>query len=71
MSDRYNGFAVVLEKNLKDEDAERTINAIKQIKGVLTVKPNIGSFDEITAAARVKADLARRMWDVIYSEEKQ
>ncbi len=65
MTDRYNGFVVILEKDIREDDAEATIAAIKQIKGVLKVKPNIGSLDEAIAAERIRYELRRQIFEVL------
>lgn len=39
MSQRHSGFIVILERDVRDDDAAPTLEAIKQIKGVLEVKP--------------------------------
>ncbi len=39
MTDRYAGFVVVLDEDVREDDAQATINAIRQIKGVLGVEP--------------------------------
>lgn len=63
MSDRINGFVVILDKDYKDEDVEQTINAIKQIKGVLEVKPNIVTAVERIAGERLKIEIANKICD--------
>ncbi len=37
MTERYNGFLVVLESEIREDDAESTLDAIRHIKGVLRV----------------------------------
>lgn len=58
MTDRYKGFIVTLSDDLRDDDAAATIAAIKQIKGVIAVKPvlNEGIGDEM-AQDRVRHEL--------------
>ena len=63
MSDRINGFVVILDKDYKDEDIESTINAIKQIKGVVAVKPNIVTSDEHIAETRIKLEIVNKIYD--------
>lgn len=66
MTDRHNGYYIVLEKDIRDDDAEATIAAIKQIRGVLSVTPNIAGFDEHIAEMRARSDLAEKLWKVLY-----
>lgn len=39
MTERHSGYVVVLRNDIREDDAERVIDAIQMIKGVLTVKP--------------------------------
>ena len=41
MTDRINAFIVILDRDIREDDAEDTITALKQIKGVLSVKPKL------------------------------
>jgi nitrate reductase NapAB chaperone NapD len=63
MSDRINGFIVVLDKDYKDEDIEPTIKAIEQIKGVIAVKPNIVTADDYIAKERTKIEIVNKLYD--------
>lgn len=69
MTDRYNAFTVVLEHDIRDDDAEDIINAIKHIRGVLSVKPHIAAMADTIAEDRVRADLTKKLWDVLYGKE--
>jgi hypothetical protein len=39
MTDRYMALTVVLERDLRDDDAAALITALKQLKGVIDVRP--------------------------------
>ncbi len=63
MTDRFNGFVVVLKHDLREDDAEATIAAIRQIKGVLSVEPHVGSLlEDHIAYQRVKDAISRKLW---------
>jgi hypothetical protein len=66
MSDRYNYLTVVLERDLKDEDAESLIAAIKQLRGVLSVTPNIVDPTALLAEKRAQAELTAKLWRVLH-----
>ena len=71
MSDRYNALVVVLEENDKSEDAESLITAIRQLRGVLSVEPNVSDISQIIADQRAKHDLGQKLWEVLYPKEKE
>ena len=70
MSDRYNALIVVLERDLKDEDAEPLIQAIKQFRGVLSVTPNVSDATAHLAEERARLDLANRLWQVLREKKE-
>jgi hypothetical protein len=65
LSDRYNYLIVVLEKDLKDEDAQPLLEAIQCLRGVLSVTPNVNDPDDWMAQERVRAELSEKLWRVL------
>ena len=47
MTDRFNALTVVLEKDIREDDAQALIAAIAQLRGVATVTGNV--VDNLTA----------------------
>lgn len=43
MTDRHSGYVVVLDHDMREDDAEAILNAIRMIKGVATVEPVVSS----------------------------
>lgn len=39
MTDRYSGFVVALDEDIREDDAETVVAAIRMIKGVIRVEP--------------------------------
>jgi hypothetical protein len=66
MTDRYNTLTVALEKDIRDEDAEVLISAIKQLRGVLTVTGNVVDGNEWLIGQRVRHELGKKLWQVLY-----
>jgi hypothetical protein len=65
LSDRYNYLIVVLEKDLKDEDAQPLLEAIKCLRGVLSVTPNVSDPAGWTAEERVRRELTEKLLQVL------
>ncbi len=68
MTDRYYALTVILEKDMRDDDAERMIDAIQMIKGVQDVKPLISNPDTWMAEERARGELSKKLWNVLYPE---
>lgn len=57
MTDRYNALIVVLDREIRDDDAEPLIEAIKMMKGVQDVTGNISDINSYVVESRVKRDI--------------
>lgn len=64
MTDRYKGFIVVLKNDMRDDDAQRVIEAIGMIQGVLSVKPLISTSEDGIAEMRAKQELLSKIYDL-------
>lgn len=70
MTDRFNSLTVVLEKNIRDDDADGIISAIKHIKGVLTVTGNVSDLSEFVAESRIRHEIYMEIINILYPKEK-
>ncbi len=71
MTDRINGLTVVLQTDIRIDDADPLIDAISMLKGVLSVSPNISDqFDNHVAETRVRRELTDKLWEVIHPKVK-
>jgi hypothetical protein len=66
MTDRYTGFVVSLETDMRSDDAEATIAAIRQIKGVIGIEPVQASIETQIARQQVRLDLERKLWEALH-----
>lgn len=65
MTDRVNALVVILEKNVRSDDVEPLIVAIRQLRNVLDVKMNIASPSvDIIAETRVRNELYLQVWEL-------
>lgn len=61
MTDRIAAFTVVLDRDIREDDVEPLLTAIRLLRGVLTVEPHVASLDMQIAHARAKAELRSAM----------
>lgn len=71
MTDRYHSLTVVLEKDIRDDDAESLLTAIKMIKGVMSVEPFISDVESHMAETRARRELGNKIWEVLYPKNDQ
>ena len=62
MTDRYFALTVVLEQNVRDDDAQHIIDAIKQMRGVLSVEPHVANLEMHQAQDRARHELQQKLW---------
>jgi hypothetical protein len=67
MTDRHSGYVVTLADDIRDDDAEAVINALRMVKGVLTVEPIIGG--GVSAAfvheQRVRSEFREKLFNLV------
>ena len=66
MSERYYALTVTLEQPINDEDAEGLIEAIKHLRGVLTVAPHVADVQTHWAQETARHELGAKLWAVLY-----
>lgn len=65
MTDRYNGLVVAFDHDIREDDAEAVINAIRMLKGVLTVTANVSDINSHIEETRAKRDLPDKLYEVL------
>ena len=65
MTTRHRGYVVVLERDIREDDAAATIAALKRIRGVLTVKAVETTPEAMIAESRAWADVQRRVYKAL------
>lgn len=71
MTDRYFALTVILEKDMRSDDAKSLIEAIKMLKGVLKVKPSVSDITTFMAEERAIHDLKMKLWKTLFPEFKE
>lgn len=64
MTDRLKGCFVAFERDIREDDAEAIINAIKMIKGVEDVKVNIADADDWMNRQQIRRELRKKTFDL-------
>lgn len=66
MTDRFAGYIVVLEDNIRSDDAEATTKAIAQLRGVVSVIPVVSNIEILIAEERVRRELGEKLLQVVF-----
>lgn len=66
MTDRINAITVVLENDIRDDDAETILTAIRMVRGVLSATPNVSELSDHIAQERVRRELGDKILEVLH-----
>jgi hypothetical protein len=65
MTDRLKGCVVAFEADIREDDAEATLAAIRQIKGVVAVTPSVVTPDDWINRSQVRTELTEKVLEVL------
>lgn len=65
MTDRINALTVVLEADIREDDAEPLIAAIRQMRGVLAVDGHVRTIEAHIERARATNHVRRKLMDLL------
>lgn len=66
MTARVNMIFVILEEDIRTDDVQPLMDAIKMMKGVLDVEQHITNPQDILAESRARHELGVKLLEVIY-----
>lgn len=69
MTNRIHALTVVLEENVREDDAQEIINAIGMIRRVLEVKAHVTDVAQYTSDVRARHELGMKLADVIWPKK--
>ena len=65
MTDRFHSLTVVLENDIREDDAQKLIDAIYQLRGVIKVSGNVVDIHDYIAMSRAKHKLTVEMLSIL------
>lgn len=65
MTDKHAAYVVVLGDDIREDDAEQIITALRMVRGVVDVRPVVADVDLRIAETRVRAELRGRILDAV------
>jgi uncharacterized protein (DUF885 family) len=66
VSEKVSGFVVVLDSDLKYEDAQATISALKRIRGVVSADPILTNVSQQIAQIRAERVIEEKLWRALH-----
>ncbi len=68
MTDRIKGFLVTLDKDIREDDVQCIIDAIKMIKHVHSVKSYVTGMEDYMAYSKAESDIGRKIMEFVRKE---
>ena len=65
MTDRLKGFVVILNSDMREDDANSVALAIGMLRYVASVKPLVANVDDCVAVERAKYELREKLYKAI------
>jgi hypothetical protein len=65
MTDRVSAFTVVLERDVREDDAQSLIEAIRHLRGILSVEPVVSNPGQAVATARLRFEYFEKLRQVL------
>ena len=71
MTDRIKGLTVTLQPNLREDDAQAVIEAVKMIKGVVDVETHVADVHHHMAVATARMEMEKDVIGLIDKWRKE
>ena len=65
MTDRHAGYIVILDKDIRSDDSEHTLNALRMVRGVISVEPVVSDIEVHIAEERAKVGLLTKLYEFL------
>lgn len=65
MTDRFNALIVVLDKDVREDDAQSLMQAISQFKGVASVSGNVADISDHIAKTLARRELLTAILELV------
>ena len=65
MTQKFKGFYVTLERDIREDDAEDILTALRQIRGVIDVSPDVADSTDWAARTRVRAEIYQKLMKIV------
>lgn len=70
MTDRHAGYVVTLNEDIREDDAEAIINAIRMVKGVINVRPIVSNVELMIAEDRTDQEWREKIRQLLLNRSR-
>ena len=69
MTDRINALTVVLDRDIREDDVQGLIDAIKYLSGVDKVTMHVANLESHIAESRARLALRKKIADLLFADD--
>ena len=69
MTDRVKGFTVTLKEDIRIDDVEPILNAVRMIQGVAHVEPSITTSEDHMNRQVIKSQLITKLFKLLHEDK--
>lgn len=69
MTDRISAIIVVLEQDIREDDAKAIVHAIEALRHVLSVKLHVSNAEQHIATERAKFEMQKKILDILMGRD--
>ena len=70
MTDRIHALTVMLEEDVREDDIQELIRAIKCMRLVGDVQTHVTDISDAVSFMRVRRELGEKLWGVLYPKDE-
>ena len=70
MTDRLKGCWVAFEEDIREDDAQAMLNAIRHVRGVQAVTRVVADADDWMNRQRIRSELLQELYDVLHRKRE-
>ena len=69
MTDRIKAITVVLEKDMRIDDAESLLQAFRHFRGVISAEGNVTDINDYVAQSRARYEIGQKVIKAVYPDD--
>ena len=68
MTDRFKGCVVTFDRDIREDDVEPLLTALRMLKGVVSVETSVVDPEDHMNRSRIRREMEKKIWGALYPE---
>lgn len=70
MTDRYKGCVVTFDRDIREDDVEPLVTAIRLLRGVASVDLKVSNPEDHMNRELIRQEFEKKLWDALHDDPK-